>query len=499
MQNPLPIENDAKEGRTRGETKPDLASKPQIPQNAAVETARQMNGLCLKLGDSKPVQVPVSKPQPTPPEDDPFFKRTAITESWKPQSREPSKAEEHASTAAAGLTAEQVLKEFFDEHPKASDKAGIDAQAVISSNAITSEKIKTLRMQIWEVNGDGKKQDMPPQQEHILFEECMYLCVHSLENSKGSKSAEAFLWCGDNVSEAALEDAQLFCRKVARDNGAKLELLKQGKETPSFIQALGGIIITRRSKSSALYMLCGRRHLGHVSFDEVDMDANSLCSGFPYLISARFGKLYLWKGKGSGADEVGCARLIGMDLGLTGEIEEVLEDDEPPNFWEAALGKDSRASRSKWSDHWTLRGSREPYPCRLFRIELENPKLVASFWPRRGSSPGKATKTGFVQEITPFCQRDLEPSQIFVLDGYFEVYVFIGKQARSKSAEFVTALFFAQEFSILAASLQDRPFVPPCHVTWEAPPDFRALFRKWNGPVGPTSTISLHAAIEALA
>ena len=501
MQNSVPIEKDIKGDQIRDEAKINLASKSQsqMPQKATMGAAGRLNGLGLELGNSERTQTKVSKPQPTPPEDEAFVKRNAITESTTRQGRASPEAEERLSAAAAGPTASRVLEEFFDEHPKAAEKADIDTQAAVSSHAGTAEKTKTLRMQIWEVNGDGKKQDMPPQQEHILFEECMYLCIHSLENSKGSKGTEAFLWCGDNVGEAAVEDAQLFCRKVARENGAKLELLKQGKETPSLIQALGGIIITRRSKSSALYMLCGRRHLGHVSFDEVDIDANSLCSGFPYLISARFGRLYLWKGKGSGADEIGCARLIGMDLGLTGEIEEVNEDDEPLTFWEAALGTNSHPARSKWSDHWTLRGTPDHYSCRLFRIELDNPRPVASFWSRRGSSPAKATKTGLVQEMVPFCQKDLEASHIFVLDAYFEIYVFVGDQARSKSAEFVTALFFAQEFSILAASLQDRPFVPPCHVTWGAPPDFRSVFRKWSGPGGRPTTIPLNAAIEALA
>jgi hypothetical protein len=505
VQNPAPTAEDTKGNQSWDKARPNFVSKSQISQKPTMEAAGRLNGLGLKLGESKPVLANISKPEPTPPEDKAFGKRTAMTESPKRQAVASTQAEKRASTAAAGPPASQVLEEFFDEHPKAGDKADVDAHAVVSSNTSTAEKTKTLRMQIWEVNGDGKRQDMPPQQEHILFEESMYLCVHSLENTKGSKSTEAFLWCGDNVGEAAVEDAQLFCRKIARENSAKLELLKQGKETASFIQALGGIIITRRSKSSALYMLCGRRHLGHVSFDEVDIEANNLCSGFPYLISARFGKLYLWKGKGSGADELGCARLIGMDLGLTGEIEEVNEGEEPPTFWETALGRNPRFSLSKWSDHWILRGTLDQYRCRLFRIELDNSKPAASFWSRRGSSPAKATKTGLVQEISPFCQRDLETSHIFVLDAYFEIYLFVGDQARSKSAEFVTAMFFAQEYSILAASMQDRPLVPPCRVAFsEVPPDFRTVFRKWvltprNRPGGSPTTIPLNAIIEALA
>jgi hypothetical protein len=505
MQRPAPITKDPQGDQSRDEPKPNSFLKSPMPPKATMGTTGRLNGLGLELGVSKPIAVNISKPEPTPPQERGFGPRTATIESPKRQATSSTKLEESASTVAAGPAASQLLDNFFGEHPKADDKADIDTHAIVSSNAGTAEKTKTLRMQIWEVNGDGKRQDMPPQQEHIIFEESMYLCVHSLENAKGSKSTEAFLWCGDGVGEAAVEDAQLFCRKIARENGARLELLKQGKETASFIQALGGIIITRRSKSSALYMLCGRRHLGHVSFDEVDIDADKLCSGFPYLISARFGKLYLWKGKGSGADELGCARLIGMDLGLTGEIEEVNEGDEPPTFWEAALGINARVTSPKWSDHWTLRGTPDHYRCRLFRIELENPRLVASFWSRRASSPAKATKSGLVQEITPFCQRDLEASHIFVLDAYFEIFVFVGDQASSKHTEFVTALFFAQEYSILAASLQDRPLVPRCHVALsEAPPDFQTVFRKWTptprkSQGGHPITIPLSAAIEALA
>jgi Gelsolin repeat len=194
-----------------------------------------------------------------------------------------------------------------------------------------------------------------------------------------------------------------------------------------------------------------------------------------------------------------------MDLGLTGEIEEVNEGDEPPTFWEAALGINGRVTSPKWSDHWTLRGTPDHYRYRLFRIELENPRPAASFWSRRASSPAKAAKSGLAQEITPFCQRDLEASHIFVLDAYFEIFVFVGDQASSKHAEFVTALFFAQEYSILAASLQDRPLVPRCHVALsEAPPDFQTVFRKWTptprkSQGGHPITIPLSAAIEALA
>jgi len=312
------------------------------------------------------------------------------------------------------------LEGFFGGLPHPGDKADFDTQAFLVSQEDEPDKIKTISKQIWEVTGDGKRSPMPPQQEHILFEESMYLCVHSFEAPNGSKSSEVYLWCGDEVPEAAIEDAQLFCRKIARENSAKLEVVKQGQESSRFFQALGGIVITRRSKSSALYMLCGRRYLGHVAFDEVDLCPSNLCSGFPFLISAKFGKLYLWKGRGSDAEEVGCARLIGMDLGLTGEIEEVTEGDEPATFWESFP---SSRQDKHWSEQWRNRHKHNGYPCRLYRVEHDRPKSSSGFWGLRPSSPPKQPNKGLVEEIRPFSQKDLDASHIYILDAFAEVYV----------------------------------------------------------------------------
>lgn len=93
-------------------------------------------------------------------------------------------------------------------------------------------------------------------------------------------------------------------------------------------------------------------------------------------------------------------------------------------------------------------------------------------------------------------------------DGLISNWFFslIGALASSKSAEFVTALSFAQEYGILAASLQDRPFVPVSSVVLDGvPKDFKAVFRKWEDKglrssgkmAGSLKVVSLNAAIEA--
>ncbi|KAB8069919.1 hypothetical protein BDV29DRAFT_43409 [Aspergillus leporis] len=397
-----------------------------------------------------------------------------------------------------------AISSFFKTFPNSSDRVNIDAQLMLTSKN-DNQKIRTLRMQMWEITGDGKKQDLPLNQEYILYEGSMYLCVHTFETDGGVRS-ETHLWCGDDVPDAAIDDAQSFSKRVAKDNGCKLEIVKQGKEAARFIQALGGILITRRglssrSSSSAFFMLCGRKHLGQMVFDEVNFSRHSLCSGYPFVISAMFGKVYLWKGKGSAAEEVGAARLIGMDLGLTGEFEEVAEGEEPESFFEC-FPQHGESGDYMRPDYWRRKPNHECYRPRLLRIDHELGQRSTGFWLRRSGAASPVIRPNdTVQEIEPFCQKDIKANGIYILDTFFEIYVIVGEQATNRPAEFVSAVFFAHEYGILAASLQDRPFIPNSFVSLGGVPDTsREAFRKWEQPFSPMppQVFPLNAAIEAV-
>jgi hypothetical protein len=308
----------------------------------------------------------------------------------------------------------------------AKSKLEIDTQAVLLKKP-SGEKIKSIKKEVWEVTGDGKKVPVPAQQEHILFDNCMFLCNHTFEPENGKRTTEVHLWCGKEVSPSAIEDAQLFSRNTAKEAGTKLVILEQGTEPPSFFEALGGIVITRRgSRSSAAnsrYMLGGRRHLGHVAFDEVDFSPQSLCTGFPAIVASADGsKLFLWKGKAAEMDIVGCARLIAMDVGVSGDVEEVDEGKEPPAFWKA-FGT-GVAEASPWNP--SPRTSWERYSTRLFCVDADaRPKSGSGFlqWARRASTPGIDEQSGVVREITPFAQPDMSREGIYVLDAFFELFV----------------------------------------------------------------------------
>lgn len=114
--------------------------------------------------------------------------------------------------------------------------------------------------------------------------------------------------------------------------------------------------------------------------DEVDCKASSLCSGFPFVVSAK-GQVFLWKGRGSTAEEVGVARLVAFDMS-GGEVQEIDESGEPDIFFDILDGSsEDRAS----ADYWHLKPAHKSYSTRLFRIDLESRAKVCldmDYWVR---------------------------------------------------------------------------------------------------------------------
>ena len=59
--------------------------------------------------------------------------------------------------------------------------------------------------------------------------------------------------------------------------------------------------------------------------------------------------------------------------------------------------------------------------------------------------------------------------------------------AHLQFSAFQHALMFAQEYAILAAGMEDRPFVPVTTIVLGGvPKDMRAVFRKWKDDLSPT-------------
>lgn len=81
----------------------------------------------------------------------------------------------------------------------------------------------------------------------------------------------------------------------------------------------------------------------------------------------------------------------------------------------------------------------------------------------------------------------MQSESVYVLDAFFELYIIVGKRAQSQYASFHNALDFAQEYGILAAGMEDRPFVPISTVVLEGiPRDMKSVFRRWQDADSPT-------------
>lgn len=333
-----------------------------------------------------PLDAPASRPLPTPSgpraltpvERSPIKKSDEISvppsgpRSLPPAERSPIKQSNEISV---------LLTDFFGPQRPHRDYK-VDPAQVIMQRPYEGGKIRSLGCQMFQISGDGKKVPVLSHYERTLFEREMYIVAHEFQDESRRRGLEVYFWVGDEVPESTAEDAQLFAVTEARFRDGKLVKLRQGKETPEFLQALGGTVITRRSSSNkydsiAPSMLCGRRHFGQVVFDEVDFTPSSLCAGFPYLIT-QAGKCHLWKGRGSNVDELSCARLVGMDLTLTGELFEYDEGSESEGFWAMFGGSKERPHSA---DHWKLKPAYAKYCSRLFCSDAEAKEQVTSPFP----------------------------------------------------------------------------------------------------------------------
>jgi len=301
--------------------------------------------------DDPPAKV--SRPLPTPP---PVISPTLTSPRVASPMRSPGK---QPSEVAA------MIEAFFGtERPRR--KYTVDAAEVLIKRPISIAPVHTESVQFQRLLSDGKRFSPPSHHSRTLFEHEMYLCTHTFANNVGERLTEVYLWVGDGVSNDDINEGNMYAMHHAHKLRANYVTIHQGHETSEFIQALGGVVITRRGDSNRYdsllpSMLCGRRYMGQIVFDEVDFSPLSLCSGFPYLITQN-GKCYLWKGKGSDVEELSCARLVGMDLAVTGELIEVEEGSENEGFWAIFGG----ATRLPSADHWRLKPSYERYNSRLF-------------------------------------------------------------------------------------------------------------------------------------
>lgn len=422
---------------------------------------------------------------------------------------------------------EQHLYDAFGCVPKSTDRLSIDTASVIASQPHQERIFKTIRKSVQLVSPEGVLRHLPQHQDHTFFDECVYVFSHAYSIANGPKKAEVFVWIGSEASQTAVDQAHNAAKKLAKTEGnACVATVRHGFEPPGFLQALGGILITRRGSqegASKQYMLCGRQHLGQITFDELDFGITSLCSGFSYLISypitLQETKLYLWKGSAASPEEISAARLAAMDLSETGEIIEVDDRAEFSSFLKIFGPGTTKASIPPPSELWQAKATvPSRFHTRLFKLQKAEQKtggggMFGSFFARRpswtsaggstnASSPALEGAGGIkveAKEVSPFTQFDFQAESIYLLDAYASLYILVGpvfpsQPQRERDALLTQTVLFAFEYAVLAAGDEDRPVIPKAEVVLAGVPgDVRRLFRFWDEELGFWGTGGLMA------
>lgn len=400
-----------------------------------------------------------------------------------------------------------MLVDSFGSWPTSTGPLTIDTQAVITSCGQPRKRAKTIRKSIQRIEPDGSAQQLNPQEEYTLFDESVYVCTHTHTPEGGSKATHVIAWAGSSSTASNVEQATSVAKAEVKREGshAQLRVNQQGHEQAELFEALGGILVTRRGTREAApkqFMLCGRKHLGHIAFDEVDFAVTSLCSAFAYLISfpvtLQETKLYLWKGSACSNEEISAAKLAAMDLSETGEIIEVDQGAEFSSFLNIFGPGTTKTSIPPPAPIWEHKASDpDRFTTRLFSIQQSDSRsgiFSAMFrrpsWGLRSPAPEPSVRAE-AKEIAPFTPSDLDAEGLYLLDAYGELHLlpgplFFSLQPESvRNALFSQALLFTSDYAILSASSEDRPAIPKAQVVFAGCPEgVDWLFRGWDGENG---------------
>jgi len=264
-----------------------------------------------------------------------------------------------------------------------------------------------------------------------------------------------YLWQGAKSSADEKGASALIAKKMDDDlEGAATQCrVVMGKEPGHFVKHFGGkMVVHSGGKASgfanstetdsydcdgvALFHVRGSQPLDTRAV-QVEETAASLNSGDCFVLLTPE-TTYLWQGKGANEAEVATAKAVGESLQFKRGFELVLEGSEPEGFW-AALG-----------------GAGE-YPSEKVHLDADRDPMLFHCSNETGSFK--------VEPIFDFAQADLEEDDVFILDTYTSVYVWLGSECneveQTKAAEtaaaYIKAQGYAEDTSILTVRSGSEP------------------------------------------
>jgi len=370
----------------------------------------------------------------------------------------------------------------FGMSPKASTGGdeGFDAEANVAE-LMARKKVEDTpvddgsgKLTVWAIK-DFKKEPVDPQEYGHFFGGDSYILLYSYLKDGRTEEHIIYFWLGNDSTADEKGAAALLTVELDDSMGGKPVQVRvtQGKEPAHFRQLFQGKMIVFRGgnvsgfRSSggetaqedagdvAMFHIKGTTALNTCAV-EVTPAAASLNSEDSFVIVTS-AYAYVWHGLGANEDEVTVATgvattLAGSFKGLGGrEVVNLQEGDEPAEFWETIGGKAEYPSMAA--------GEAPPKDPRLY-------------------SASTATGKFKVEEIDNFDQSDLNDEDVYLLDTYTQLFVWVGTQ--STQEEKTKALEFATQYVTLADDGRD-PDIPIIRFSaGDEPAMFTCHFLGWD-------------------
>jgi hypothetical protein len=326
------------------------------------------------------------------------------------------------------------------------DDKPVDVKALVRAASQSEEDIGVdpngdgqHEVTVWRIE-DLEKVEVPKEQYGHFYDGDSYVILQVVTPSSGKPTQVIYFWQGrSSTTDEKAASALLSTFLDDSLGGSPVQVrVTQGKE-PAHFRALfnGTMIVHAGGKASAfnnrddedsydtdgvsLYQVKGTSEKNTLAA-QVDEKASSLTSGDCFVLVTP-GKVYEWQGAGSSASEREVASKIASILKKSREVEVVEEGSESDDFWEFLGGKGEYAK--------TKSSFEAPHEPRLFRCSNTYGYFDA-------------------REVVNFAQDDLNTDDVFLLDTYTTLYVWIG--AGANEPERREAMALAEKYLAVAKS-----------------------------------------------
>ncbi|KAF8967877.1 hypothetical protein BDZ97DRAFT_475685 [Flammula alnicola] len=277
----------------------------------------------------------------------------------------------------------------------------------------------------------------------VFYESEILAIIHRVK-SKSTGLASTFVWCWLGRQSILGDREERKLHDLAKRYGASAKIIHQLAEPSELIQILGGSLAIRQGtrvhwspENTTMHLV--RSLNGVIVIDEHDLDVKNLCSAFSYCLTV-LGSIYVWHGCGSTPEERNAAlkysKKLSNDAASPIELLEG-ETDNDEMFW-MILGDDGFAK----ADYWKWRKSCSIIDPSIWRMVPDNAKIPV-------------VPVEFIS-----MEQGLHTS-VYVVNCIWELFVLVGKEARSDRQAIRLALDVAMKMSKHVAC--SRPYAPTVH------------------------------------